>query len=386
MSNTLKFRNLSVVMVLIAILTLAACEQANLDSAGGGSFALNAAKSAQGVGIPPNTWTAFTPLPFSGISGITSVSGLATNGTGLVAAAYDTANEIAYVSNYTLSGGWTSPVDLTPFLTIKPGAAHYLNGNFLVTGGSTSNYGAFSPGGTVWQSTSYIGFGTKAAVYGARYYVVAGQFGQAAYARQLNGTFTTIPETTTGWPSGGAGNTQYINTGVYTVDGYYVFGGGSGRIAYTTTITSLANEWTKALGTTSTNYPFGNNDFVNVMAYDGSTIVAVGENFQGTGIIAYSINNGLNWQAANTTSSPLILGDGIYALTYGTYASLGGSFFVAVNDSGKAAYSADGTIWTDATTSLAFSAGVNAAVYYAPTNTFLAGGSNTGNVQIAKSN
>jgi hypothetical protein len=384
MSKFLRFRHWSVVTVLIAVLSLAACQQATFDPAGGGSY--NAARSAQDVGIPPTQWTAFTPLPFSGAtySDVESVSGLATDGTVLVAAAYDGENHIAYVSTYE-EGVWSEPEDLTPlYLTIKPGAAHYLNNTyFLVTGASTSTTGVYSTDGSAWTTTGNIGFGTKAALYGARYYVVAGQNGQAAYAQQLSGPFSTIPQSITGWS--GTGSAAYINTGVYA-GGYYVFGGGSGRIAYTQNITSTV-AWPKAAGTTSTNYPFDIDAFVNVMAYDGTTIVAVGEDAKGAGIIAYSINNGLNWQAATTPVQSPILTDGIYALTYGAYlVNDTDPYFVAVNDSGDAVYSATGASWTDALISVSFSDGVNAAVFYTPTNTFFAGGSDSSAVLMAESN
>jgi hypothetical protein len=395
MSNILKFRKLSVVTVLIAVLTLAACQQANLDPAGGGSAALNAAKSAQGVGVPPTQWTSFTPLPFAGISGIPTVSGLATDGSYLVATGFD--GSVPYVERYNSASGWTARADLKLLgLTIKPGAAHYLNGTYLITGGSTSNTGVYSADASTnsWYTTGNIGFGSKAAVYGTldELYVVAGQFGQAAYASSLDpsivSNFTTIPYTITGWPN--STGAAYINTGVYSeTDNIYVFGGGSGRIAYTSDITNLnpnTGKWTAATGTTATNYPFPNNGFVNAMAYDGNTtIVAGGNTATDAGILAISTNSGQTWRAS-TAATTEILSDTIYAVAY---AYVGGqSYFVAVNDSGNFAWSPNGDNWINGTGTVfvpsASNTGVNVAVFYA--NTFFAGGGDPSGMKIARSN
>jgi hypothetical protein len=364
--------------VLFSVLLFVGCEQATLSPVSGeaASYSL-AAKAAPNVTVAPTTWSAFTPLPFSGMANITSVSGLATDSAYLVATAFDGTADIPYTSRYDVTTNiWSKPVSLVPYgVTIKPGAVHYLHGWYLVTGASTSTNGAFSPDGTNWKQTGTIGFGTKAAVYGPaeRLYVVAGQNGQAAYTPNLGDNFVTIPETVTGWS--GTGNTAYINAGAYG-SGRYVFGGGSGRIAYTDSIlkSSEDNPW---VGVEDS--PLKSADFVNAIAYGGDdTFVAVGNTLDG-GVIVYSTDRGETWEVADTTDSPDVLENGIYALTYDN------GYYVAVNDSGDVAYSANGITWTDATGSVSYSAGVNVVVFYPADNAFFAAGSNAGGVQITVS-
>jgi hypothetical protein len=362
---------------LLAAFVFAGCEQAALGTQSGEAIALNAAKSVSKITIPPDGWQDFSPLPFPGITGITSVSGLATDGTYLVAAAYG--GSTPYVSSYdTVSGLWSSPASLAPYgLTIKPGAIRYINGYFLVTGGSTTINGVYSPDGLKWQQTGSIGFGTKAGVYGPaqHLYVVAGQGGRAAYSPRLDDGFTVIPPNVTGWTNG-TGPDVYINAAAYG-DGRYVFGGGSGRIAYTSDITSTTPWYTASTP------PFQPMDFVNAIAYGGvKTFVAAGNTgaTQSMGIIVYSTDGGVNWDFANTSAE--ILNDGIFALTYGD------GYYVAVNDSGFAAFSTDGMNWYDAPNPSIFGAHprVDAAVFYAATNTFFAVGGDDNALKVMESN
>jgi hypothetical protein len=380
----LKFRKLSVAAALAAACIFAACEQAPLDTRPVEPAAYSAARA---VGIPPTQWTAFSPLPFSGMSNITSVSGLAANNSYLVAAGFDNNSGIPYAMRYYPSEGWDYLSNLRAFgLTIKPGAAHYLNNTYyLITGASTSSTGVYCSDGVNWQPTGNIGFGTKAATFGGGYYVLAGQNGQAAYSPGLNYNFGTVPSSVTGWS--GTGNAAYINAAVYTAEGLYVFGGGSGRIAYTSNITS-STPWATATGTIidPSNYPFTSDDFVNALAYNGvATVVAGGNTPGGTGILAYSFDYGQTWQEAYTGFSD-ILSDGIFSVTYGTYTD-GRGYFVAANDNGVLAYSYDGTSWLDGVSGV-FGPGarVDAAVFYRTTNSFLAAGGDSSGVQIAISN
>jgi hypothetical protein len=364
-------------LAVFAALVFAACQQATLDPAGGGSFALNTA--VKGVTLEPNTWDDFGSLPFAGIANVPSVSGLASGGTYLVAAGFDGTNALASRFD-TLSDEWTKPVLLNDYgLTIKPGAAHSLNCYYLITGASTSTTGVYSSDGDTWATTGDIGFGTKAAVYGyaQQLYVVAGQFGQAAYATSLDpaevATFTQISPSITGWTTG-TGPALYINAGAYGA-GNYVFGGGSGRIAYTSTI-SATTPWATAT------VPFTEDDFINSIAYGGKdTFVAGGNLDAGGGILVYSIDGGVTWDDA-TVATPLILRANIYAVTYGD------GYFVAVNDAGFIAYSEDGINWLDATLASPFTnpnARVDAVVFYAATNTFIAGGGDSSGERVIES-
>jgi hypothetical protein len=375
---------------LLAAFVFAGCEQAALDNPAGEPIALNAAKSVSKVTLIPNAWYNFGSLPFAGAvySGIPAVNGLATDGTFLVAVGYDGTTSptgTAYVSRYdSLSGLWSNPQDLTPYgLTIKPGAAHYLNGYFLVTGGSTTTNGVFSPDGLKWIQTGNIGFGGKAAVYGyaQHLYVVAGQGGRAAYSPSLGNSFITVPNTVTGWPN--SGGAAFINAGAYG-SGRYVFGGGSGRIAYTSDITST-DPWDTADITATS---ITSTDFINAIVYGSNdTFVAAGNTSDNPslGILVVSVDGGLSWTQADTSNTKYILTATIYALAYGD------GYYVAVNDNGYAAYSTDGNIWYDAAIQPPqFTTGTNqprvdAAVFYPATNTFVAGGGDDTGVRVIES-
>jgi hypothetical protein len=361
--------------VILAAFVFAGCEQAALDTLSGEAIALNAAKAVSKVTVPPTTWGDFSPLPFTGISNIRSVSGLGTDGTQLVAATYD--GTTAYVSRYnTVSGRWSNPQSLAPYgLTINPGAVHFIGRYFMVTGGSSTINGVYSPDGVKWSQTGNIGFGSKAGIYGPaeEIYVVAGQNGQAAYSADPGFDFTVIPQTVTGWS--GTGGNAYINAGAYGA-GRYVFGGGSGRIAYTDSIlkSSDDNPWSTASTPT-----LASNDFINVIAYGGNnTFVAAGNTNANAGILLYSINGGVDW---DPISGLQVLATTIYALAYGD------GYFVAVNNNGDVAYSQDGYTWVGATTTITTPISrVNAAVFYDATNTFFAAGGDASSLRIIESN
>jgi hypothetical protein len=365
--------------VIAFALVFAACSQAL--QPGDDAFASNAlslSKLPSKVGVDPTTWDAFSPLPFVGISGVTAVNGLATDGTYLVAAGYNGAG-IPYASRYdTVTNAWTKPVSLAPSFTIKPGAAHYLNRYFLVTAGTTSNNGAFSADGVNWKSTGYIGFGTKTGVYGSaeQFYVVAGQSGQAAYSDDLY-HFTTIPNTITGWTVG-TGGAVYINAGAYG-DNTYVFGGGSSRIAWTKTILDSAGNLVPWSTGADEEGPFGQDGFINAMAFGAGVFVAAGNDENNAGVIAYSIDDGQHWTSAILGT---IASTTIYAVTYGN------GYFTAVNDAGQPAFSTDGDLWHDGTyinSVYGADAQVNAVVYYEATDSFVSGGGDSDGLKMATS-
>jgi hypothetical protein len=378
----------SAAVVVALAFVFAACDQVAIGSAGDVPFDIAQLSAAKGVpvtpavAVTPDQWQAFSPLPFANVK-VDMVRGLATDGTFLVAAGSD--GTYALATRYdTISGAWTIPVTL-PGFTVNPGAAHFLNRYFLITGGTsnpTSLLAAYSEDGLKWDQTGYIGFGTKAGVYGyeEELYVVAGQNGQAAFAYDPGLPFITIPQTYTNWS--GTGNTAYINAGAYG-DGVYVFGGGSGRIAWTETILDPNGgivEWTQVTGA---NNPFASTDFVNAIAYGNEIFVAVGNVANNDeGVIAYSTNSGQSWTKVTITTS-LGANSGIYALAFGN------GYFVASDNEGNFAYSTDGATWTDVTPAppvFSPTSRVNATVYYDAANAFVVAGQDYNGVQVAISN
>ena len=369
--------------VLIAAFVFASCEQSVLTGAlPYGNAAVNESLSASNIApqvVPPTSWGQFNPLPFSG--NVPAVRGLATDGTYLVAVGNDSSlGQVA--SRYdTVSGQWTKPAALAGITAGNPGLAHYLYKFFLVTvANGASATGSYSPDGLTWTTTGNIGFGTKAAVYGPaeQFYVVAGQGGQAAYTDVLTNTFTRIPQTTTGWPAS-SGPAAYINAGAYGYENY-VFGGGSGYIAYTPTI---IDPTTGGLATWQQGrVPLSTADFINAIAYGGNSVhVAVGNLASGLGVILYSTDDGVTW--TNVDLSQMRIGTvTIYTVTYGN------GYFVAVDNNGYAAYSDDGITWTDSPISYVLGADalVNQAVYYKATNTYFWGGGDSSGLQLAESN
>jgi hypothetical protein len=323
------------------------------------SNALSVSRLPSKVGLPPDSWATNIPQPFDNTA-VTAINGLTANGADLLAVGYT--GSVAYTSLFDGSI-WSEPVALTSAgVTLKPSSAHFFNCTYLITVGSSSTTGAFSEDGETWSSTGTIGFGTKAGVFGPkeRVYVVAGQNGQAAYTTDLSQTFTVIPNTITGWT--GTGGPYYINAGAYG-NGVYVFGGGSGQIAYTIGVTG-PNAWTQVAEAPDI---FTATGFVNVIVYGtNGTFVAAGNDANNAGVIAYSTNSGVTWTGVDLSS--LRIGSAtIYALAYGN------GYFTAVNDLGIAAYSLDGIDWVSSNTVVGFSQ-VNAATYYEATNTFFAGG------------
>jgi hypothetical protein len=361
--------------VILAALVFAAC------TSGPQSAGANAARTLR-VGLP-TSWSAFTPLPFDETYA-DQVNALAADSTYLLAVGFDSEGAETFADCYSPSSGWTNLTNLTTSTSVgftgKPSSAHYLNGAFLVTSGKGGIAAYSTDEGANWHGTS-VGFGTKAGVYGSSdgKYVVAGQDGQAAYASNLASGFTTISSTYTGWTTG-ADPDRYINTGDY---GHvnYVFGGGSGRIAWTDTIlipgTNTPKTWTRAEGVTE----FGSNGFVNVIVYGGGNFVAVGNNYGGTGIIMYSDDDGKTWKTADTGEAASIASAPVYALAYGD------DCFTAVNDDGHAAYSEDfGATWfSSEDTPFGINPYVNYAAYYPTTNTFFAGGDNRNGMVLVES-
>jgi hypothetical protein len=337
-------------LIVAAALVFAGCNQITSGDPGE-EGAVSRSILGGKVGQPPATWTVIGSPPFTTIKGvtITTINGVASNGKAdpydiIVAVAGDGSDTYASTSD---DGGntWIDQATPLPELSRSPSVANYLGDNFLVTAGNSVTDGAFSSDGFNWSKTGPtttpptigIGYGTKASAYGqdintnALVYVVAGQFGQAAYTTNLGGIFNQISPSITGWDSG-AGSALYINTAAYGQgsDGtkpLFVFGGGSARIAYTYTISSTGTPWVAANQTA-----FTGSDFINVIAFGDGTFVAVGG--PGTqGIAAYS-TDGINW--TTVTNFPLGIGVDVYALAYGD------EYFVAGDDAGYIAYSGNG--------------------------------------------
>ncbi|MDR1256374.1 MAG: hypothetical protein LBJ86_01345 [Spirochaetaceae bacterium] len=386
----------SVAVIAALTFVFAACEQTAIGSAGDfplGAASLNAVK---GVSVPPSVWKPLSPslLPFPN-SGVNMVRGLASDGRYMVAVG-TIPNGNSYATRYDYTNtSWSTPVPLPDIPSgVNVGAVHYLNGYYLATGGSTSQRGDYSSDlGASWAMTGGIGFGTKAGVYGEdeELYVVAGQNGQAAYTGNLGNNFNVIGPAITGWTTG-TGSDLYINAGAYGTngegDGRYVFGGGSGRIAWTESILSGGQPvtWTTATATTG-NWPFGPGDFVNVIAYGNGVFVAVGNIAANTqGIVAYS-SDGEHWTGVTLSTLPPLFGrtSGIYALAFGN------GYFAAADNDGNFVYSANGSTWT-AASGVVFgnNSRVNAITYLSgdegELDHFFVGGGDSGGVQAGDSN
>jgi hypothetical protein len=369
----MKIKSLKTLAALTVIaLAFGGCEQpADGDSAAG----LNSLYGDYGfsfiLGVEvPGTWTRSNDPPFmytdeGTLSTINGVAG--TNGT-LVAVAGTTGE--AYAATSTDGGAtWTTDPDSLPGLGRAPSVVHYLNGFYLATPGNNGITGAYSADGVNWDKTGDIGFGCKTGVYGTKenFYVVAGQHGQAAYTDSLVADFNYIPQTTTGWV--GSGSAYYINAGAYGATtpyptGVFVFGGGSGRLVYTETIldpvTEDLNDWEPAVSD-----PFGDSEFINVIAYGNGIFVAVGGKDGGAGRAAYS-TNGVDWyEAANF---PLGNTASVYALAYGD------GYFVAGDDDGYIAYSNDGDIWSRMIEVFEDGSGINAIGFDGGTFAAVGGG------------
>jgi hypothetical protein len=382
------------VMGLIAAvaLTFAACNQVTSGELGeeGSDPAASILNLGQnGVGANPANWTVIINPPFVSL-GITTINGVTSDGSTIVAVAGTGNPGTAYAATSTGGINWGTPTALPSALSRSPSVANYLGGNFLVTAGNTATDGAYSPDHLRWSKTGPadpaigIGFGTKASAYGqdtntnTLVYVVAGQNGRAAYTDNLGNSFKQIPQTITGWS--GTGSDAYINTGAYGQgsDGeteLFVFGGGSARIAYTDTIPLNPNdtEWRTANQTA-----FTGRDFINVIAFGNGTFVAVGGPGN-LGEAAYS-TDGINW--TTVANFPLGQGFDVYALAYG-YGPQGQACFVAGDDAGYIAYSyTGGATWTLANQQPVLKGPVNAITYDTASNRFIAVGG-TGAPQVA---
>jgi hypothetical protein len=366
-----RIKTLKILGLIAAVaLVFAACNQVTGGDPGEEGLSDPAASilnlGAKQVGVNPSRWTISSGAPFANTS-ISTINGVASNGSTVVAVGGTAAN--AYVATSTDGGiTWTNQTTALPALTRNPSVINYLNGNYLVNAGNRVTAGAYSSDATPgsWSATGNIGFGTKGSTYGIDTnndvrYVVSGQNGEAAFTTDLSTAFTMIPQTVTGWS--GTGNTAYINTAAYAKIGTtptFVFGGGSGRIAYTDTISSSAG-W----GTAST--PFATDEFVNVIVYGNGIFVAVGGPDAAPGIhgkAAYS-TDGITW----TPSTRFPIGDevAVYALAFGN------GYFVAGDDAGYIAYSRDGITWGGVQV---FTGGdpINALTYDSASDQFIAVG------------
>jgi hypothetical protein len=370
-------------MALMAAISLAfiACSQV-MSGDPGADFGPGAAirkAGGQQVG-QPSKWTLIPSPPFDGMAGVTTINGVASDGTDFVAVAGDGSSGYSATASGNNITSWTKATSLPANFTRNPSVVNFVGASYLVTAGNTLTNGAFSTnGGGSWTQTGTIGFGTKASIFASGLYVVAGQNGQGAFSGALTTSFTTIPLVDTGWPAS-SGPDAYINTGAYGLgstgtEPLFVFGGGSNYIAYTPTIAtgSAITPWTEA----NTN-PFDQGEFINVIVFGNGTFVAVGGPDSGLGRAAYS-TDGIDW----TQSTNFTLGGtdaAVYALAYGAYD--GTNYFVAGDDLGRIAYSTDGTSWSNPIPVFASGVPINAIAY--GSGKFVAvGGKSAGGPQAA---
>jgi len=321
-----------------------------------------------------NSWTQIGTLPSFG-SSVTTLEGIASNGNSdfVIIAGYNATSPAvgaAYTAySYNSGGTWSGPTTLSGFPR-SPSAISYLAGiNYLVTAANQYSLGAYSSNGTSWLQTQNIGFGTKAQVYGEdaigkSWYLVGGQLGQAAYAAGLGTAFTTISSTYTTFS--GSSSAAYINAAAYGSDNsggvpatsnpVFVFGGGSGRIAWTNSIVNISTGVPYTWNASNSQSIFTSTGFVNVIVCgldeDGLDVfVAAGQDGSTppNGKIAYSTDGGLTWTASSISGTGLGSGVGIYALAAGEVNGV--TYFVAGDDAGYIAYSTDGKNWRSTTAS-----------------------------------
>jgi predicted small secreted protein len=375
-------KTLKVMGVLAAMaLVFAACNQV---TGGGGEDGLTGArKIGQGVG-QPTVWATvpLTDLPFMNIPGVTigTINGVTSDGLGNTVAVAGTSSAAYAATSSNGGANWTTQATALPALPRNPSAVNYIGNQYLVTAGNTATAGAFSPIGTSgWSSTGLIGFGTKGSVYAQNLYVVSGQAGQGAYSSSLSSAFTTITPTYTQWPAT-SGPPAYINAAAFgegTEGDMFVFGGGSGYIAYTPTIVSggTISTWQPATITPALQAT----DFINVIVYGDGIFVGVGgpNAAPGTHAIAVWSTDGIDWTQA---SLPTRFGDGVeaYALAYGPWGGDSNNYFVAGDDNGNTVYSTNGMTWNSLVTQV-FPAGtpINALTNDSRNQRFIAVGGTT---------
>jgi hypothetical protein len=212
-----------------------------------------------------------------------------------------------------------------------------MDGKLIATQSSgrdaSATYIITSDNGETWTEVSGL-FGTKGFAFGSNTYLIAGQGGQAAHSADMT-SWTTVPNSTTGFNIGGQGM-NYINAAAYG-NGIFVIGDGQGQ---TSVFSPGDKTWTHCdmTGSTSPSTIF-NGGFINSIAFfDGKFIAMGGEDGSDKAISAYS-TDGLNWTqgddpglANGSNPSPLM--------------ASGGGYIVAVGTDGKASYSQNGINWT----------------------------------------
>ncbi|MDR2501046.1 MAG: hypothetical protein LBD37_08220 [Treponema sp.] len=212
---------------------------------------------------------------------------------------------------------------------------YFGNGAFIATGGSSNNKNwAYSTDGKTWTATGSndANFNAKGGVYGS-VYLVSGSAGRIAYSTSASGTWTTLPgEKTTFTATGSSG---FINALAYG-NNRYVAGGGSGHAAWAD---DPAGQWTGASAATGKSPEvIFDSGFINALIFAEGRFIAAGGKDDGTGKAAYS-TDGSEW----TQSGPIRIGDGkmVSALGYGK------GVLVLADTAGNASYSTDrGATWT----------------------------------------
>jgi len=321
------------------------------------------------IGLAPDTWTS---SDFgTEYSAFDTIEGVAANGNGEFILITGSASSFVYAPSTGNGSVWEYPYTLSTF-TRSPSAIGYLNGYCLITAGNQMTWGDYyDPSVPLLGKTGTIGFGSKASVFDPvnSYYIAGGQNGQVSYSTNLDygvvPTWTIIPNTITTFT--GTGSAYYINAAAYGSDNVgndvFVFGGGSGHIAYTDDIKS-ATPWNVSENSVSI---FGSTGFVNVIVYGEPngvpTFVGVGETARGTGVAAYSTDGGNTWSTASIF--PIGINSGVYALAYGRSIENDTPYFVAGDDDGNIAYSLDGEVWIEpqTTSNPVLSGSVNGIAY-----------------------
>ena len=143
---------LTIGLIAAAALVFAGCNQITSGDPGE-----EEARSVLGgkVGQAPANWTVINNPPFDSL-GITTINGVASDGSTIVAVAGTGNPGTAYAATSTGGINWGTPTALpNPPLSRSPSVVNYLghypNANFLVTAGNTATDGALSRNGTRWS-------------------------------------------------------------------------------------------------------------------------------------------------------------------------------------------------------------------------------------------
>jgi hypothetical protein len=257
-----------------------------------------------------------------------SVNGAAFGGGKFIAASGPSGHPTIGISSNGIDG-WAKQDISAGLFSSYAGKLTFLNGAFLITRGKDLGRGIFSnDGGESWTATE-IGFGSKGFAFGNGVYVVGGQHGQAAWARNIAGPWTTLEMAATTF-SNGSSSQLYINAAAYG-NGTFVMAGGRGHTAYST---DSGASWT---GVLITEIIFdGPSGFIDCMAFGGGKFIALGGMDGNPAKSAYS-EDGITWRQGGDPH--LKANNGSPCIEYG------GGYFLAADSDGNASCSVDGITW-----------------------------------------